>query len=345
MDVTNEIRPFKTISWGSIIGGVVTVLAVSMLLSTLSTSMGFAIVDPNAENPTHGAGMAFGLWTAVSIVISLLAGAFVAGRLAGNDGMIHGFLVWATSLIVAAILGAMLVGSAVSTAGNMLGSIASASGSVISGAGDMLGKGASGLGEMGKSAFDQFTINTDVQSDKVQDDVAAALKKSNIPTLQPDYLKQQMVEAKGDITQAVKQLATAPNNSDAVIQGLTDKLKARADAISKGIDRDDLKKVLTENTSMTPQEVDKTIDNMIQARDKAAQEVDKRLSQAQDQINQAKQQYAEFKQEAADKAAQAASMMAKAALWSFFALLIGAVVSVLGGLWGVKTHLKYSAHA
>ncbi|WP_304167141.1 TIGR04086 family membrane protein [Lonsdalea britannica] len=345
MDVTNEIRPFKTISWGSIIGGVVTVLAVSMLLSTLGTSMGFAIVDPNAENPANGAGMAFGLWTAVSIVISLLAGAFVAGRLAGNDGMIHGFLVWATSLIVAAILGAMLVGSAVRTAGNMLGSIASASGSVISGAGDMLGKGASGLGEMGKSAFDQFTINTDVQSDKVQDNVAAALKKSNIPTLQPDYLKQQMVEAKGDITQAVKQLATAPNNSDAVIQGLTDKLKARADAISKGINRDDLKKALTENTSMTPQEVDKTIDNMIQARDKAAQEVDKRLSQAQDQINQAKQQYAEFKQEAADKAAQAASMMAKAALWSFFALLVGAIVSVLGGLWGVKTNLKHAARA
>lgn len=95
----------EKISWGSVIGGVITVLAVSLLLSTLGTSLGFSIVDPTSDDPINGAGTTVVIWSAVSIIISLAAGAFIAGRLAANDGLIHGFLVWATSLIVAAVLG------------------------------------------------------------------------------------------------------------------------------------------------------------------------------------------------------------------------------------------------
>lgn len=78
--------------WGSVIGGVITVLAVSLLLSTLGTSLGFSIVDPTSDDPINGAGTTVVIWSAVSIIISLAAGAFIAGRLAANDGLIHGFL-------------------------------------------------------------------------------------------------------------------------------------------------------------------------------------------------------------------------------------------------------------
>jgi hypothetical protein len=48
MQVANELATVKKISWGSVIGGVITVLAVSLLLSTLGTSLGFSIVDPTS---------------------------------------------------------------------------------------------------------------------------------------------------------------------------------------------------------------------------------------------------------------------------------------------------------
>ncbi|KAA8998911.1 CAP-Gly protein [Affinibrenneria salicis] len=338
MDATNDLRTLKTISWGSIIGGVITVLAISMLLSTLGTSLGFSIVDPLSDDPANGAGTTVVVWSAISIIVSLAVGAFVAGRLAGNDGAIHGFLVWATALIVAAILGAMLVGSAVKATGNVLGSIASASGSVLSGAGNVIGKSASGLGDIGQQAFEQLNINTELQQGKLQDNVITALKKSNIPSLQPEFMQQQLNGAKDDVIAAVKQLATQTENSDAIVQTLLDKLKARGEAISQDVDTNALKKALTENTSLSEQEVNQTVNNLIATKNKTADVVNQRLSDAQEKINQAKQRYAELKQQAREQAAKAASMLAHAALWSFFALLIGAVVCSLAGLWGVKTN-------
>lgn len=89
MEITNDLRAVKKVSWGSIIGGVITVLAISLLLSTLGTSLGFAIVDPMSDDPINGAGTTVVIWSAISIIISLAAGAFVAGHLAGNEGVIR----------------------------------------------------------------------------------------------------------------------------------------------------------------------------------------------------------------------------------------------------------------
>ena len=89
----------KRVSWGSVFGGVVTVLAVSILLSVLGSSIGLFMFDPFADNPVSGIGTTVGIGTAVALIVSMIAGGFVAGKLAGVDGLIHGFLVWGTTLI------------------------------------------------------------------------------------------------------------------------------------------------------------------------------------------------------------------------------------------------------
>lgn len=340
MQVANELATVKKISWGSVIGGVITVLAVSLLLSTLGTSLGFSIVDPTSDDPVNGAGTTVVVWSAISIILSLAAGAFIAGRLAANDGLIHGFLVWATSLIVAAVLGALLVGSAVKATGNALGAIASTSGSLLSGAGAAIGKGASGLADAGGKVFDKLGIDTKLEPEKLQDNVVAALKKSDIPSLQPEFMQQQLDAAKSEVGDAVKALALQPDNSDAIIQDLVAKLKKHGEAISQDVDEDSLKKALSENTDMTPQEVDQTVKNLVDAKNKTAQLVNQRLNDVEVKINQAKQEYTELKQKAREQAAEAAKALSHAALWSFFALLIGAVTSALAGLWGVKTNSR-----
>lgn len=56
MSVAKELVSVREISWGSVIGGVMTVLTVSLLLSTLGTSLGLSIVDPTSDDPVNGAG-------------------------------------------------------------------------------------------------------------------------------------------------------------------------------------------------------------------------------------------------------------------------------------------------
>ena len=102
-----------------------------------------------------------------------------------------------------------------------------------------------------------------------------------------------------------------------------------------------MKKALADNTRLSPEEADRAVDNFIQARDKTVQEVSDRMTQLRSNLDDAKAQYAEFKKQTKEKAEQAASAAAKIAVWSFIALLAGAVVSALAGLWGINTHPAY----
>ncbi len=65
MNVINN-RRCRRVSWGSIIGGVVTVLAVSFLLSLIGTSIGLFMLDPTDSEPFSGVGTSVGIWTVVS---------------------------------------------------------------------------------------------------------------------------------------------------------------------------------------------------------------------------------------------------------------------------------------
>lgn len=341
MEIIHEQAVVKRVSWGSIIAGVVTAMAISLLLTMLGTSLGLSMLSPKSDDIVNGADTAVLAWSVIGVVISLACGGFIAGRLAGADGAIHGFLIWATSLLVATVLGFAAVGGILNTAGSAVGSVASATGSVASGIGSVAGHAVQGAASIGQNIFGNLGLDTKLSSENADEQVMQALKKSGIKELQPEYLQSQLEEAGKDVASAVKDLAVNPDNSDAIVKGLTDKLKSRAATISQSVDKNDVKQALTQNTSMTPEEADKAVENVIQARDKTVQEINQRLSQLEQNLNQAKVKYAEFKQKAKEKADAAAKAGAKIALWSFIGLLIGAIVSTLSGFWGVNTHPAY----
>jgi ABC-type transport system involved in multi-copper enzyme maturation permease subunit len=56
METTKELALTRRISWGSIIGGVITVLAISLLLSMLGTSLGLSMIQPQSDDISNGAG-------------------------------------------------------------------------------------------------------------------------------------------------------------------------------------------------------------------------------------------------------------------------------------------------
>lgn len=337
MEITKDMDLNRRVSWGSIIAGVVTVIAVSLLLTTLGTSLGLSQLSPLSDDMLNGAHKTVLIWSVISIILSLGCGGFVSGRLAGKDGTIHGFLSWATSLIVVSVLGLAVAGGVVNMAGNVVGTVASAA----SGLGNSTGKVAGASADAGKSIVERLGLDTRLQEQLGDEEVLNALRKSNIRELQPEYLQSQLEAAGDDLATAVKDLAVNPDNNEVILNDLSRKLKTRADTFSKGISREDVKKALTENTQFAQEESEKIVDNIIHAREKAVNEVGTRLNQLENNLAEAKDQYVHLKKQAKEKADEAAKVGTQIALWSFFGLLFGAIISAVAGLWGVNSHPAY----
>ncbi|WP_329798848.1 CAP-Gly protein, partial [Klebsiella quasipneumoniae] len=295
MEFVKEAELNRRVSWGSIIAGVVTVIAVSLLLATFGSGLGFSMLSPQSDDIVNGAGKTVLIWSVISIVLSLACGGFVAGRLAGADGTIHGFLSWATSLLVASVLGFAAAGGVLHMAGSAIGAAASATGTAVSGLGSAAGKASGATADIAQNLADRLGLNTQLTAPEADGQVLDALRKSNIKELQPEFLQSQLQAAGSDIAGSVKDLAVNPGNSDAIIDTLSNKLKSRAEAVSKGIDRNEVKKALADNTRLSPEEADKAVDNFIHARDKTVQEVSDRMAQFQSNLNDTKAQYAELK--------------------------------------------------
>lgn len=324
------------VSWGSVFGGVMTVLAISILLSVLGTSIGLYMLDPLADHPASGIGTTVGIWSAVALIISMIAGGFVAGKLAGVDGMIHGFLVWATTLIFAAIVGVMLTIGAAKLTVNALGAVSSVAGNIISGAGSVVGSGISALSDQAKEHFGDIDFNTDIKGEDIPQNIRKALAQSGIKELQPNYLQDQLKEVKSDLGKSVKKVIANPEDADNIINKFMDRLKKRTDKITQNIDRNDLAKAIANNTNLSKAEADKAIDQYIDMINKTTAEAKQQINNLEQSLKNAAQEWKEIKHEALITADEATDAAAKSALISFFAILAGAILCSIAGSYGGK---------
>lgn len=342
---TIKVRDFrrKRVSWGSIIAGVVTVFAVSILLSILGSSIGLFMFDPQSSDPTAGIGTTIGIWTVISLLISLAAGGLVAGKLAGTDGIIHGFLVWATTTIATVIMLVCLTVGTVKMTLNILGSISSVAGNVITNVTSAVGSGVSNLGEQVQEVFD-FDFSGNVDKKEVRQDVRQALRKSGVKEFQPEYLEREMNNIKSDFNRTLKKLATQPNDAETIINDFVEKVKTRTENAFKDVDRNDLSKAIANNSNMSKAEVDRVTDEYLQLINNARKQAKEQVENLEDSIEQAKNNLEEMKQEALKEADKASSAAASSALISFFALLAGAALCSFAGSYGSKkTHEGYEA--
>lgn len=118
------------IAWSAVIAGVVLVMALEVLFAVLGAAIGFGAIRPGDPSTPQAGDFATnaGVYSLASTLLSLLLGGWAAARLAAvptrNDGMLHGLVIWALSLLLAVWLLASAVGGALS----MLGGLASSAG-------------------------------------------------------------------------------------------------------------------------------------------------------------------------------------------------------------------------
>lgn len=125
-------RSGRRVSWGAVFAGVMIVLAIQLLLSMLGLGIGLSTVNP-AEGTTPQAsslGIGAAAWWGISYLLALLAGGYVAARLAPSrlsfDGALHGVLTWAFALLVTFYLLTTAVGSVIGGAFSAVSSTLSA---------------------------------------------------------------------------------------------------------------------------------------------------------------------------------------------------------------------------
>jgi polyhydroxyalkanoate synthesis regulator phasin len=95
-EVREPIAGMKRVSWGAIFAGTITAIVLQIVLAVLGISFAAALGTWNLDGTTFG--IAMGIWWALSALLALFAGGWVAGRLAGftsgTVGGIHGFVTW-----------------------------------------------------------------------------------------------------------------------------------------------------------------------------------------------------------------------------------------------------------
>jgi hypothetical protein len=142
-----------TMSWRAIIAGAVAALALSLVLVTVGSAVGFSSISPwpgegvSATTFKIGAG----LWLVVTAMLASTVGGYVAGRLRGRwPGLYgyevqfrdtaHGFLAWALALVIgaAALGGAATVLAGGAASGAAAGGTAAAAGAPSDYYADML---------------------------------------------------------------------------------------------------------------------------------------------------------------------------------------------------------------
>lgn len=131
VDVTTQRAnvPFlRRISWGAVLAGVAVAIVTQMALNALGLAIGAASIEPqyNATPtmPEFTSGVV--IWMAASALLSLFAGGFVAGRMAGTishtEATIHGLTTWAVVMLISAYMVSSGIGTVLGGVSNIIGS-------------------------------------------------------------------------------------------------------------------------------------------------------------------------------------------------------------------------------
>ncbi|MCQ8228651.1 MULTISPECIES: MFS transporter [Pantoea] len=316
VDTVHEVHgglPLKRISWSAVFAGVIAALIIHLLLGILGTAIGATSIDPQQEqNPLQHLGTGALIWTGVSMLIAMAVGSYVAGRLAQREGAMHGLLMFGVSTILTLWLAITLATGVIGGAFNILGAGVNAVGNGISAA-------APSLTNMAKEKLQESNINLDDLKNELQ----TTLRQTGKSELQPENLQKDVNNEANNAQNQAEQTAQNPQNADNDLANWLKGVMNRHSDTLQAADRDALKNIIKARTGKSDQEVEQIV------------------TQTEESYKKAVQQYQQLKQQAEQKARevaeQAAAATAKASWFTFFMLVIEAVLAALMGRVGRKT--------
>lgn len=298
------------------------------MFSLIGTAIGLGVTDATSNDPFAGVGTGLAIWGVLTLLISLLAAGFVAGITAARAGLVHGFLTWATSVIILFVLLTFTTINTFQTVGSIFGNVGSAvgqgAGSVASTAGDAI-----------QSTFDNVTENfSGVDTAELEGNVEEILADTDIPELQPGYLEGELEASRNEVLDAGKELAVNPENSDAILQDLGDSLTARAEEIQESVDEDAVAEAVAANTELSEAEAEEATTNIVDGLNQATTEASQQIEDAQVALEDASQELESTIADVRQSTEEATQTASTISIWGFVALLLTMVVTSLAGIFG-----------
>jgi hypothetical protein len=107
---TAVVNYHDQVRWGPILAGLVTALSTQLVLSALGVAIGMSSIGGSGapRSEAGGVGAGIGIWSIISLLISLFVGGWIATRSAGrmtrNSALLNGAILWASTLALSAWL-------------------------------------------------------------------------------------------------------------------------------------------------------------------------------------------------------------------------------------------------
>ncbi|GHA72195.1 hypothetical protein GCM10007389_27370 [Pontibacter akesuensis] len=289
-------------------------MVLQLTLSLLGLGIGFGSIDPAQEqNPMAGLGTGTLIWWIVSMLLSLFAGGWVAGRLAGMptafDSILHGILTWSLFTLLTFYLLTTAIGSIISGVGSVVGRTLS-----------MAGQGIAAVAPEAGNAIQSQLQESGVNFQSIKQEARQILQQTGKAELQPENIEQEAREAGNAAQNTAGQAAADPQSAGSTFDAVMDKLYGQGSEIASAADREAAVNVIMERTGKSRAEANEIVNSWVST------------------YEQAKSQFKETKAQVGQQAQQiggdVASAVSKAAIYAFFGLLLGAIAAAVGGKIG-----------
>jgi hypothetical protein len=304
----------KRISWGAVFAGVVVAMVLQLALSLLGFGIGVGTIDPMEEqNPMSGLGTGALIWWVVTMLLSLFAGGWVAGRLSGMpttfDSILHGILTWSLFTLLTFYLLTTALGRVISGVGGVIGQTLSLAGRGIEAA-------APQVAGVVQDELEERGITTET----LKREARTILQQTGKPELQPENLEREARQAGRTAQEGAGEAAADPQAAGSTFDEVMDQLYGRGQDVASAADREAAVNVIMKRTGKSRAEANEIVDNWANT------------------YEQAKAQYKETRAEVGEKArvvgSDVASAVSRAAIYAFFGLLLGAIAAGIGGKLG-----------
>ena len=334
VEVVSDIREPRVprrISWGAILAGVVIALVVQLLLGILGLGIGASSIDPLSEaNPVSGIGIGAGIWFAVSLLIALFAGGYVAGHMAGiqrhQDGLLHGLITWGLTTLLTFYLLTTTVGSLIGGTARALGSGLSAAGSGIAAVAPTV---AGAAGDAAAAVGDQLQGTGDLDLSALQQQVEGILNQVGVDTSAVSGAISETISTTQQLSETVSEVADDPQSREE-LAALIQRIATNGGETFSDADRQELTTFIAERGGRTPAEAEELVNNL----EESYQELRVQAQEVTDQAQAAGQEVlADAEQTAREVGQTTADGVASAAIWTFVGLLLSAVAAAGGGYW------------
>ncbi len=359
---------------GAILAASLVALIVELALNLLGIAIGASTINPkygedSATPQELGAG-AVG-WIALSTLVSLFAGGWLAARFAGIpnniDGLLHGVVTWALVTLVSVALLTTTAGRLLSgmtglishgltlagmTAGGVVRGAAGVAQTVAQSAENAAQRAGTTLQNTAQQAADRVEDavasrpeldNFTRQRDQVlQDILAEGRQLLQSAGINPDSVRNNIQNAAQDATVAVKAAVQNPAEAEKIFTDTLTRVLNRTQAMANQVDRDAVVQTISERTHVSREQAEQTVrrweDTLSRVRSQAEQTVQEVQRKGQEIKQEAQYKIAEARYEADRVARNVADATAKAisqlALTAFGAMLLGAIAAGLGGTIG-----------